>query len=313
MSSLVSIREFKNMIRHHEQYFDYPFNAKLREFLLENTGNGNRLLKLSGVNTSPYKGGRTKLTSKKYNELYPFILVIRSAYVNATPTRNKLYIDKETLERSDIVKEWCTRYNLRTSRLARYVFPNMNDNSKDVAIAMVKKYEYVINDVLWEDFKDGMNHIERVEKMIHLLSLGNMRLDTIDSVTLYHLETMNINRFIMSFCNLTRGFLYSRTVVDYRTFGDEVSRYINAKPIRKAVLNEWLHTDRKVKLRLANIAYILNYSENKDDLIQQPFSLLARDDFFTDEHWNQIQSVMNKVNEMIVNQHPFALGAKFTK
>ena len=313
MSFLVFTREFKNMIRHHEQYFDYPFNAKLREFLLENTGNGHRLLKLSGVNTSPYKGGRTKLTSKKFNELYPFILAIRSAYVNATPTRNKLYIDKETLERSDIVKEWCTRYNLRTFRLARYVFPNMNDNSKDVAIALVKKYEYVINDALWEDFKDGMNHIERVEKMIHLLSLGNLRIDTIDPVTLYRLETMNIDRFIMSFCSLTRGFLYARTVIDSRTFGDEVSRYINAKPVRKAVLNEWLHTDRKVKLRLANIVYILNYSENKDDLTRNPFSLLTRDDFFTDEHWNQIQTVIDKVNEMIVNQHPFALGAKFTK
>lgn len=301
------------MIRHHDQYFDYPFNSKLREFLLENKGNDNRLHKLSGVNLSPYKGGRTKLTSKKFNELYPFILAIRSAYVNATPTRNKLYIDKETLERSDIVKEWCTRYNLRTSRLARYVFPNMNEKSKDVAISLVKKYEYVINDTLWEDFKDGMNHIERVEKMIHLLSLGNLRLDTIDPNTLRQLETMNIDRFIMSFYNLTRGFLYARTAVDSRTFGDEVSRYINAKLVRKAVINEWLHIDRQVKLRLANIVYILNYSENKDDLTRHPFSLLTRDDFFTDEHWNQIQSVMNKVNEMIVNQHPFALGAKFTK
>ena len=302
------------MIRHHQQYFDYPFNAKLRNFLLENRGNGNHLHKLSGVNISPYKSGRTKLTSKKYNELLPFINQIKSSYKEQKKQlANKIYIDSESIERSDIVKDWCSRYKLRTKRLAKFVFPNMNDYSKEVAIALVKKYEYVINDSLWDVFTDGMSHIERMENMIHLLSLGNLRIDYIDPVTLYRLETTNIDRFVLSFCNKDRGFLYSRTIVDEKTFRDEVNRYISVKPTRKSYVNNWLLSDKKVKLRLGNVAYILNYSENKDDLTKNPFSLLTNDDFFTDDNWQRIQSIMNKVDQMINDNHPFALSAKFKK
>lgn len=73
-------------------------------------------------------------------------------------------------------------------------------------------------------------------------------------------------------------------------------------------INNWLNTNSKVKLRLANVVYSLNYTKTKT-LTSRKFASLVRNKNINQTDWEKIAITIGKVNEMIANKNRFALSA----
>lgn len=73
-------------------------------------------------------------------------------------------------------------------------------------------------------------------------------------------------------------------------------------------INDWLKTNSKVKLRLANVVYSLNYTKTKT-LTSRKFASLVRNKKINQTEWEKIVTTIGKVNEMIANKNRFVLSA----
>lgn len=95
----------------------------------------------------------------------------------------------------------------------------------------------------------------------------------------------------------------------------------NQMPLEKSfkeTVNEWLEVNTLVKRRLANVAWAYNFTSFKDrslaNLTTTQFTNEVKN-MNADKDYDQsrIQSIMNKVNDLIAQNHPLAISAGISK
>ena len=95
--------------------------------------------------------------------------------------------------------------------------------------------------------------------------------------------------------------------VDYIN-NNEKNTFKTSSSYIELFINDWLKTNSKVKLRLANVVYSLNYTKTKT-LTGRKFAALVRNKKINQSEWENIVMTIGKVNEMIANKNRFALSA----
>lgn len=285
-------------------------NEALRNFCAENYGNENKLSILvydkNKGRLHGYKVGRVLLTDKFYAKLLPLIDQIRDNYPDNLKAINyNSYIDFTVNLRSEYIKNWCTEKNNRSAYLSSLVFVGMNHKSKDVALALIKKHQYAVNDDLWKKIKDAFVKIENFEYFYDNPVFKDVNIKYLDENIVLELHAPYELAKFLNFLRVKESVQSYRTITQ-KDVEDNLTVYNNNEPSYKARVDEWLSNDTKRKLRLANVAYGCNYDCGVDS---RKFTQISRSNFINKYEWEKVNKVIDKVDQMIKSNHPFALAA----
>lgn len=222
-------------------------------------------------------------------------------------------------ERSIELRDWCNANVGRTKSLNSLVLGGCG-------LSHYKNGRNRINDPLWKRIVKEMKNIESHERILGKRLRPNKRISTFlhsnksiiyNNAKIHFRSSVNLKFFNDHFgTDITLD-----TIADHREFlSSNFKEYYESVFLNDGknvisddkvdVIKNWVKDNRKVKLRLANIVFGYNYRKNCFDMgFSNIISKLENDKKIKVSNYNRCLSVIQKVDEMIKNNHAIAIAA----
>lgn len=227
----------------------------------------------------------------------------------------------ENTDRAIALRTWCNAIAGRTSALAKHVFDHCPGKSNSMSHYKYGRHD--IKDWMWEKIEAGIKLVEASEKenepkVTTQLDFKEPSIpqEEIDAVKSYFIK----NPADLALFNQVVG--RDVALQEFDTNKDiyiEFCKFMSAKSdlsvsdTKTVTIKKWLVNDRSRKMRLANVIYVHNFVDGKDkDYTSTPFTSIIKSieqNKFTITNFDQVESIMNKVDDMINSNHPFAIAA----
>lgn len=193
------------------------------------------------------------------------------------------------LSRNELLKMWCDQVVGRASKLGKLAFPHHSYPQLSISNYKGKRE---ISDSLWATLIEKMEEIEsiEIEKKAELFKTErkkeNMNSDSCVDTTFDHYNTYGWGKSVHD---------QSYDEIRHQQFKDKTK--------------QWLMKDEIAKLRMIDLAYVVNYGTNKDFHSTYVSNILKKGLPVSIDDENRIYKLMNHIDDLIESRHTFYIAA----
>lgn len=193
------------------------------------------------------------------------------------------------LSRNELLKMWCDQVVGRASKLGKLAFPHHSYPHLSISNYKGKRK---ISDALWTTLIEKMEEIESVE------------LEQKTELFKKEREKENVN----SDNRVDTAFDHYNTYGWGKSVHDQSYDEIHHQQFKDKT-KQWLMKDEIAKLRMIDLAYVVNYGANKDFHSTYVSNILKKGLPVSIDDENRIYKLMNHIDDLIESRHTFYIAA----
>lgn len=221
-------------------------------------------------------------------------------------------------QRINVLKLWTESKRGRGVALARVMFPTWTKNSQSVIIPSVKSGKYIFTPEQWEEAFKIMDAIEKTEEPTRPSPVKQPSQKYATNVHIKHIEeflkiwdnSKEFKKFIGQPSASNESLFTNKTALLNNFEHFQLSKKDPSIKSQHFIVSNWLKTDNKTKIRLANVVYSMNFSETRKDVLNDARFSNSIKSMMTNLEFERIMKVMNKVDQLIESKSPFANAAR---